>query len=79
MNAVLGGMVSKFLGELNLAEGYRQRVGLNPLRSRTRTYHVINGWDVAHRGGVTRSRLDLLAIAKGLADTEVDKVVPRRL
>lgn len=47
-------------------------------KGRTRTYHVINGRDVAHWGGVAGPPLVLLTIRKSLAETVVDKVIPGR-
>jgi hypothetical protein len=73
---VLEGMVSKFRGELNLAEGYRSQVKLNSGKGEARTYHVIDRRNIAHRGGVARTRLDLLTIGKGLANTITNEVIP---
>lgn len=78
VNGVLAGIVSKFLGELNLALGYQEQVGLNPSKGRIGIHHVIDGREISHRGGVARSRLDLLTIGKGLTDTVIDKVIPKR-
>ena len=80
MNLVLEVRVSKFLGELNLAEGYTGNA-LDRISTGGQggTCHVINGWDITHRCGVTRTRLNLIAIGEGLADTVVDKVIPGQL
>ena len=60
VNDVSAEMVSKFLGELNLAEGYRvECVRLGPRQDATRTCHFLLGRDVTHGGGVTGTLLDL--------------------
>lgn len=68
--------MSKFPGEVNLAEGYQQQVEQNTSEGQeTRTHHVVNGRDIAHWGGVARSLLDLLTVREGFTETDVDKVV----
>jgi hypothetical protein len=37
--------------------------------------HVVDGGDITHRDGVTRTLFDLLAVGYGLPDTEADEVV----
>ena len=41
-----------------------------------KTYHVFNGRNITHGSRVARTCLDLFTVRKGLADTEVDEVVP---
>lgn len=41
-----------------------------------KTRHVVNGRNVTHGSRVARTRLDLLTIRNGLANTKADKVIP---
>jgi len=45
-------------------------------KEQKKTYHVINGRNITHGGRVAGTRLDLLPIRNGLANTEADEVIP---
>ena len=45
-------------------------------KEQKKTYHVINGRNITHGSRVAGTRLDLLPICNGLANTEPDEVIP---
>jgi len=66
----------KVLWEVELGGRLPVARQIDSQKSRTRTYHVIDGRNVTYGGRVARTCLDLFTIRKGLANTEADEVVP---
>jgi len=72
----VGGEGIEVLGEVEFGGRLPVTGQIDAQESRTRSYHVINGWDITHGDGVTRTFLDLETVCDCLANTESDKVVP---
>jgi len=72
----VGGEGAEVLGEVEFGGRLPVTCQIKFQESRARSYHVINGGDIAHGGGITRTFLDLESIGDFLANTEADEVIP---
>lgn len=64
------------LGEVEFGGRLPATCQINSQERRGRSYHFINGGDITHGGGITRTFLDLETIGNCLANTEADEVIP---